>query len=139
MGCCGGGFRSGGASNPWRFVGNVDYVFFSGDYLSTDRVLVTLPPRTVLEAARIVTRAAFVRPGATYYNITLGVLGALDRYIDAYNAIAIDTRKIAWVFDEEDTVGWDVRIGAASDLGLDGFTAGSLDIWLKYWVLPAGS
>lgn len=136
-----GASSSGGGSTtiPWAFAGNFSHTFFSSDALSIDLILGAIPANTVLEAIRVVTREAFVAPGMTYYNIQLGVFGNLTLYADAYDAHIISTRKLAWVFDETDSAGWNVRIGAASDASLDSFTAGSLDIWLKYWTLPAAT
>ncbi len=127
---------SGGASNPWHLVGAITPAFFTTDHSSTDLILAAVPANTVLEAIRAVTTVAFVNPSATYLNVRFGVLGTLDLYTDYYNAMPLDARKLAWVFDENDLAGWNVRIGFLTDGSLDGFSAGSMNIWLKYWTIP---
>lgn len=131
----------GGASNPWHFLGNYDNTFFhSSDATSLDLLLTAIPANTVLEAARILTRATFVNTVApTFVNLKLGITGALDYYLPAYNAMTINTHKAAWFFDEQAIAGWNLRIGADSDSNFADFSAGSVDIWIKYWTLPAGS
>ncbi len=127
---------SGGASNPWTLAATVTPAFFSTDHANADLILTAIPANTVLEAIRVITTVGFVNAGATYLNVRFGVFGALDLYTDYYNAMPLNARKLAWVFDENNVAGWNLRIGFLTDNSLDGFSAGSMSIWLKYWTIP---
>jgi len=138
---CQGGFSGGGGggdtANPWHYIGNFDYEFFAADGLESDLILTALPANAVLEAVRVITTEEFANGGVVdFYNLRLGIFGSLDLYLEYYDAKAVDTLRTAFVFDEQDVAGWNVRVGVESNSSLDGFTAGAVDIWLKYWVVP---
>ncbi len=129
----------GGASNPWTLAATIappSATYFPADNSTIDQVLVAIPANTVLEAIRVVTTVAFVDATATYLRARFGVFGTLDLYTDYFDIKAINSRKLAWVFDENNLAGWNLRIGLTSDDTLGNFTAGSMSVWLKYWTLP---
>jgi hypothetical protein len=102
-----------------------------------------LPVRGVVDAVVIKSSTAFAGTGITAYNITLGVTGDVGKYATSYDLLSTvagdNYAAYNMVIPAQDITATEtVRIYATAVGGnLNASTAGSVDIWFRYSVLPA--
>jgi hypothetical protein len=102
-----------------------------------------LPVRGVVDAVIIKSSTAFAGTGITAYNITLGVTGDVGKYATSYDLLSTvagdNYAAYNMVIPAQDITATEtVRIYATAVGGnLNASTAGSVDIWFRYSVLPA--
>lgn len=107
--------------------------------LANNITLFTLPAGAILEDVKIKHSTAFAGAGITAYTVSVGITGNLAKYASAFDvlqAVAATTMQVSsGTFTESHTATTAVKIAAESLGGnLDASTAGSVDVWVRYWV-----
>lgn len=96
--------------------------------------LFTLPVAGVIHAIKIKHSSSFTGGSSTFYNISIGIIGDLTKYITPFDVFTVDSDDnfvISNSFQSE-SHGFttDIRISAESNDDLSNIISGSLDVWL---------
>lgn len=110
------------------------YLNLSTISLMNDISLFTLPVAGVIHAIKIKHSNSFTGGGASFYKVSVGIVGDLDKYIspfDVFTPSTDDNFEISNSFQSE-SHGFttDVRLSVESDVNLDTINTGLVDVWL---------
>ncbi len=118
-----------GAYPAW-FDYNFTHTDFQAAALTNDVLLYTLPAAYVLHGYRLKTSVAFAGTGITQYQLSMGIVGDLEKYaplFDVDDAVSAYTYQLLALFNAESyTAGTALRMQAVSvGANLNQSTAGT--------------
>ncbi len=100
----------------------------------------SFPAQSVLHFFALRPKVAAAGTGMTTNQLTIGLTSDLTRYLPPFewtDAIVSTSGAVNNVVDIPDFVSASsIRLAATSDVNLDQSTAGSVEIWMAYTVLP---
>lgn len=125
----------------WFSAGTFSHADFQTADFSATLDLYTLPIKGVIHAVEVVPLVQFAGTGMTFYQVSCGLLGDLERYtsnLDVLNIVPANTlsQMISMLYKENRAATTTLKITATSDVDLSNSTAGSLSVNLLLSITP---
>ena len=131
--------QTGNTATPYWRKYTFDYDDFSTASTNNDIALFTLPAKGYIDDIVITNTTSFSGGSISAYTLSVGISGNLDDLKSAFDVFqtsgAVDSSKIGKIYSTSSTTS--IRLAAISTgANLNAATAGSVDVWVKYSVLP---